>query len=227
MHRRLFFVLLVMGLSFSSFAFADDKKDGFSMTVKAGDGRTYKITSYPPKHGILDVREKDKLLGTVAINENGEVMGSTPNTIDDYHALSNAHAAWVKAGGPAALRERRKADMANTKTTPPYLAIRVMLTDPEMAESRIKKALDAVRVRDCSNAAIKKDANVSGEILSQILTGESGEVLEVGFDRSKPHGTLTDEFLECLKTNIKNATFPYSQGSGRVIITFAIQRDPL
>jgi hypothetical protein len=226
-----FLALLFIGLACSSLpALADDKptpKEGFSMTVQASDGRTYKMTSYAPLHGILDVREKDKLLGTVAINENGEFTGINPNTMDDYKALSNAHAAWVKAGGPNALRERRKADLANVPMTPPYLSVRVVLTDPEMAEYRIKKALEAVHVRDCSDAAIKKDPKVGGEILSQVLTGQSGEVIKVGFDMSKPRGTLTNEFIECLRTTVATATFPHLDGPGRVLITFAIQRDVL
>ncbi len=230
MSPKAFLALLVIGLFCGSpLALASEPtpKEGYSMMVKASDGKTYKITSYPPLHGLLEVRDNDKLLGTVAINEDGSFAAINPNTMAEFQALSNAHAAWLKAGGANVLRERRKADLATVKTTPPYLAVRVVLTDPEMSDVKIRKALEAVRVRDCSNAAIRRDPKVNGLVLLQILTGESGEVLEVSADTTRPRGSLTDEFVDCLSTAIKGAQFPHLQGSGRSLITFAIQADVL
>src|SRR5262245_57949156 len=85
-------------------------KEGFSMMVKAADGKTYKITSYAPLHSQLDVRDGDQLLGNFTIDADGNFTGINPNSMDQYKAIQNAYEAWQKAGGPAAVRERRKAD---------------------------------------------------------------------------------------------------------------------
>ncbi len=198
-------------------------KEGFSMNVKAADGKTYKITSYPPLHSQLDVRDGDTLLGNFTIDADGNFTGINPNTMDQYKAIQNAYEAWQKQGGPAAVRERRKAD---TVKGPPHLTIRILQTDPDGWDNRIMKALGQTDLNKCASTAIKKDPKVDGRVIFVVTSNQLGKVETVEHDTDETrHGSITAEFIECVTGALQSATWPHYEGSMRSTIQIGLEGD--